>query len=133
MKVDWIPARITDEGKCQQPRQRQPLGITKLRQSDGHVLMAFDRLSAIGAEQPVPPGQIEAEIAVGFADDHGVMHPVHVRGDHEISQYAVKSERDSDITVIERRGDIRSPITTKVKIPVKNISRMTTSLFIAHS
>ena len=47
--------------------------------------MAIGRLGAIGAEQAVPPGQVEAEIAVGFADDHGVMHPVHVRGDHEIS------------------------------------------------
>ena len=63
--------------------------------------MAIGRLGAIGAEQTVPPGQVEAEIAVGLTDDHGVMHPVHVRGDHEISQYAVKSERDSDIAVIE--------------------------------
>ena len=81
--------------------KHQMFYIAELRQPDCHFYVAFRRLSAIGAEQSVPPWQIEAVIAVGLADDHGVMHPMHVRGDYEISQYVIKIERNSNITMIE--------------------------------
>ena len=41
--------------------------IAKLLDADRHGLVPRRRLGAIGAEQPVPPRKIEAEIAVGLA------------------------------------------------------------------
>ena len=85
MTVDWLPARISDKGKNQEPKQGQFFRVTKLGQSNGHAFMALRRLIAIGAEKPVPPRQIEPVITVGFADDYGVMHPVHIGCDDDIS------------------------------------------------
>ena len=82
MPVDWITAGIADEGQGQQSGQGQFFRNAKLRQADGHVIMAFGRLSQIGAEQAVPAGQVEAVVAVGLTDDHGMVHPVHVGGDN---------------------------------------------------
>ena len=68
MAIDGLFTRIADEGQNQEPGQGQFLRVAKLRQSNGHADMAFGRLVAIGAEQPVPPWQIKSAIAVGFAD-----------------------------------------------------------------
>ena len=116
MQVDWIPARVTDEGKYQEPGQGQLLGLAKLRQTDSHAFMAFGRLSQVGAEQAVPPGQVEAIVAVGLADDHGMMHPVHVGGDNGVSQYAIKPERDLNISMVEH-GLARTINRSLFKIP----------------
>lgn len=61
------------------------MGITKLAETDGHGFMSFRRLIAIGAEQTIPPRQTEAEIAIRFSDDHGMVNPVHFRGDNKAS------------------------------------------------
>src|SRR5205807_3555608 len=38
--------------------------VAEDRQTDGHALLAGHRRRPIGAEQPIPPRQIESEIAV---------------------------------------------------------------------
>ena len=64
------------------------------------------RLGPVGAELPVPPGQVEAEIAVGLARHHRVMDPMHLRGGHDLSQHAVEALRKADVAVVEYRGGI---------------------------
>jgi hypothetical protein len=64
--------------------------------------MAFDRLVLIGSKNPVPPGEGKAVIAVSFFKDDGVVNPVHVRGDNQKTDNAVKRLRDIYIAVIEQ-------------------------------
>ena len=53
--------------------------IAEFVDADGHAFMPRSGLRSIGAEQAIPPGQIEAEIAVGFLPVYRVVHAVHVR------------------------------------------------------
>lgn len=48
----------------EQPVQPQFTRVAKLFQADGHAIVPGGGLVAIGAEQAVPPGQVEAEVAV---------------------------------------------------------------------
>jgi hypothetical protein len=43
------------------------MGIPMTVDADRHRLVAGARLRAVGAEQAVPPGQIEPEVAIGLA------------------------------------------------------------------
>ena len=65
-------------------------GITKLIDADGHAEMASLGLVPVGAEQAIPPRQVEAEIAVGFARPDRVVDAVHVGGDHDPAQNPVE-------------------------------------------
>jgi hypothetical protein len=46
----------------------QLAAVAELLDADSHPLMPGSGLIAIGAEQPIPPRQVEAEIAVSLAD-----------------------------------------------------------------
>ena len=70
-------------------------------EADCHPFMAQTRLRPVGAEQAVPPGQVETEIAVRLGGNVGMMHPVHVRRDDNPSQHAVQPCRHPQIAVIE--------------------------------
>ena len=65
------------------------------------------RLGAVGAEQAVPPGQVEAEVAVGLAPLDRVVDPVHLRRDHEPAQDAVEPAGQADVAVVEHRGGVQ--------------------------
>ena len=65
-------------------------GIAELIDADGHADMAGLRLVAVGSEQAIPPGQVEAEVAVGLARLDRVVDPVHVRGHDDPAQNAVE-------------------------------------------
>ena len=58
-------------------------------------------LRAIGAAETVPPGEIEAEVAVGLAGDDRMMDPVHVRRHQDQPQEPVCHFRHPDVAVIE--------------------------------
>jgi hypothetical protein len=63
--------------------------------------MSFLGLIAICTEQPIPPWQVKSIIAIGFLDNHGVMHTVHVWSDNKVPEYAVDLRGKMDITVVE--------------------------------
>ena len=77
-----------------------------MAEADGHSFMSRCRNRSIGAKQTVPPGQVKSEIAVGFTDDHRMMHPMHFRGNHEKTQHSVDRFRQTHIAVIEQTGSI---------------------------
>ena len=78
MPVDGGFAWVADEGEDEQPWKGEPPGITKLGQTDGYPIVASLRLCFVRPEEPVPPGEVEAVIAVGFSYDNRMVHPVHV-------------------------------------------------------
>ncbi len=62
---------------------------TKVLDADLHVFVTGARLSPVGAEQAVPPWQVESEVAVGLIILHGMMHAVHIRGNYNQPQQPV--------------------------------------------
>ena len=73
-----------------------------MAEADGHPFVSGSRLIPIGAENPVPPGQVKSEIAVGFPNDHRMMHPVHFRGHHEKTEHSINRLRQTHVAVIEQ-------------------------------
>ena len=69
--------------------------------ADYHPVMAFVRLIFVCSEKVVPPRKIEAVIAVRFADDHGMMHPVHVGGHDKAPKDSVNRYGNMDVAVVE--------------------------------
>ena len=63
--------------------------------------MPFGGLRYIGAEDPVPPGQVEAKIGIDQRGMDRMVDPVHVRRHHKQPQYPVDPRRDIDIAVVE--------------------------------
>lgn len=74
-----------------------------LSDADGHVDVAGSRLFAIGAQQVIPPREIEAVVAVGFAADRGMMHAVHFWRDQCAAQDSVQPQRQAGVAVVEYR------------------------------
>ena len=70
------------------------------------ALMACRRLVAVGAEQAIPPRQVEAEVAVGLARGDRVVHAVHVRRHHDPAQHAVEPGRHAHVAVVEHGGGV---------------------------
>jgi hypothetical protein len=63
---EWIAASITAEGLEQHTIKPKFARIAELLDTNRHSFMAARGLCPVGPEQPVPPGQVEAEIAVCF-------------------------------------------------------------------
>ena len=84
--------------------------IAELLDADRHALVAGCRLIPVGAEQAIPPRQIEAEVRVGLADHDGVVHAVHVRRDDQPSQHAVDPRRQPHVGVIEHRSCVEEDL-----------------------
>jgi hypothetical protein len=76
--VDWYRTKITCEGKSQQVQKSQSMCISELREANRHIRMTSLGLILIGAKEAVPQRETEPVVAVRFADDDRVMHPVHV-------------------------------------------------------
>ena len=91
----------------QQPIDAQLARIAKDRDADGHAVVAGFGHGTIGAEQTIPPWQIEAEIAVGLTAQDGVVHPMHVGRHHQPTQQAVERGRHRHIGMIEGRGRVQ--------------------------
>lgn len=54
--------------------------------ADGHLFVARLGLGSVGAAEVVPPGEVEAEIAVGLGLDDGVVDAVHVGRDEKTAE-----------------------------------------------
>ena len=69
--------------------------------ADGHPQLPGAGGLAIGPEQPVPPGEVEAEVGIGLVLLHRVVDPVHVRGDEDPAQPPVQPVGQADVAVVE--------------------------------
>ena len=78
--------------------------VAELLDADGHA-RGRRRLIAVGAEQAIPPGQVEAEVAVRLARSDRVVDAVHVGRDDEPAQRAV-DQRQAHVAVVEHRGGV---------------------------
>lgn len=58
-------------------------GVANVLYIDGHFSVAGIGLLLIGAEQPIPPWQIETDVVVGFLNSNGVMYPAPIRRGHQ--------------------------------------------------
>src|SRR3989338_9169240 len=84
------------KGLKQHAVQLQILGLPEFLNADRHAEMPGRRLVLVGAKQSIPPGQIEAEVAVGFVTDNRMMNAMHVWRNHEQAQPAVDFARQAD-------------------------------------
>jgi len=69
--------------------------------ADCHAGMAGSGLCAVGTEQPIPPRQIEPEIAVGLGRVDRVMDPVHLGCHHDHAQNPVNRLRQKHVAMVE--------------------------------
>ena len=81
--------------------------IAETLDADGHAVVTCSGLRAVSAEQPVPPGKVETEVAVGFCADDRMMHAVHVRRHHQQAHDAVDWRRHAHVAVVEHRRGIQ--------------------------
>ena len=81
---------VIAKGLPQHAIETQFSGIAELLDSDRHGLVAGLRLGPIGAEQTIPPGKIEAEIAVGLGRQDRMVHAVHVGRDDQPAYHPVR-------------------------------------------
>ena len=75
--------------------------------ANGHVVVTRFWLWAIGAEQLIPPRQIETEVAVGLHGNDGVVDTVHIRRHHKPAQHTVETEWNADVAVVEHGGAVQ--------------------------
>ena len=83
MPIYGVRSRLISKWHEQHMVQVVLFWLTKLGEPYGHFFMAHDRLCPVCAENPVPPGEVESEVAVCFADGDGMVHPVLVRRDNQ--------------------------------------------------
>jgi hypothetical protein len=55
----------------------------------------------------IPPGTIEAEVAVRLERENGMVHTVHIRSDHDPPQNLVNAQRNEYIPVIEHGSAVQ--------------------------
>ena len=91
----------------QHPVQMQLSGLAEGIETDRHAVVPERGLRPVSAEQPVPPGQVETEIAVGFGRDVGMVDPVHVRRHDDPAQRPVEPQGQAHIAVIEHGGAVQ--------------------------
>src|SRR5881409_2263290 len=82
--------------------------MAELVDAESHAFMTGLRLGSISSKEPVPPREIEPEIAIRFAPENGVMDAMHVRGDDEPTQRALNGEGQSDVAMVEHRSGVQS-------------------------
>ena len=76
--------------------------------AEHHALVAGRGLVAVGPEQPVPPRQVEAEVAVRFAPLDRVVHAVHLGRDDQPAQHAHRAGAAvRTLRVVEHRGCVQ--------------------------
>lgn len=63
-------------------------------------------LGPVRAEQPVLPGQVETEIAIGLMRQDGMVDAMHVGRDHDPAQHAVETGQHAHVAVVEHRDGV---------------------------
>src|SRR5215211_490913 len=77
--VRLYPSRgIIPERLQQHAMQAEFAWVPELFDADRHALVAGRRLRTVRAEETIPPGQIETEVAVRFARNNRMVHAVHL-------------------------------------------------------
>src|SRR6266571_3571109 len=105
-----IAARLAAERLQQHATEPELASITKLLDTNRHGVMASRGLGAVGAQQSVPPRQVEAEIAVGLAPQDRMMDAVHIRRHDEPAQDPIDFRGNADVAVVEHRGGIEQDL-----------------------
>src|SRR5262245_18667742 len=72
-----ISAGLAPERLEQHAIEPELARIAELLDADRHGVVPGRRLRAVGAEQAIPPRQIEPKITVGLVREYRVMHSVH--------------------------------------------------------
>ena len=75
--------------------------IAEVGHPNRHVGVAPSRLIAVASKQPIPPGEIEAEIAVGLAGVYRMMNAVHIGRNDKPPHHAIHGDRHTDVAVVE--------------------------------
>src|SRR5690554_4314110 len=76
--VDDVAADLASKRQGQEPGQpAHGSRRSECTNADGHPLVAAAGLIAVGSEQAVPPGEIEAEVGIGLVVLDGVVHAMH--------------------------------------------------------
>ena len=86
VSIDRISAGRTKQRLNEHPIKPKTAPVSELLNPNRHALVAGLWLRQISAQDPVPPWDIEAKVAVGFGWPDGVMDAVHVRRDNEQPQ-----------------------------------------------
>jgi hypothetical protein len=95
---DWYPEPVVRLFNAVEP---EVAARAELLDPDLHPLMPLGGLGDVGAEQPVPPRQVEAVVRVGLARVDGMVDAVHVGRDDDEAQDPVHRARQVDIGVVE--------------------------------
>src|SRR5262245_54910943 len=95
--AERLAAVFTAQGLKDHPVEPELTRIAKLLDTDRHSLVTGRGLWPVGAEQAVPPRQIESEVAVGFTHKDRVVDAMHVRRHDEPAQHAVDSGGYTDV------------------------------------
>src|SRR5688572_32390602 len=77
-----------------------------IRRPTRSTLFPYTTLFRSRAEQPIPPGQVEPEIAVCLRPDDGVVNAVHVGRDDQQPQQAIDAGRQAQVRVVEQGGGV---------------------------
>lgn len=94
---------LVGEGIDEHARQRQVRGGPELLEADHHLLVSGRRLGDLGAEEPVPPREEVAEVAVGLPGRRRVMDAMQVRRDERAADQRLAGAPQADIGVREDR------------------------------
>ncbi len=78
--------------------------------ANGHSLVPFLGLGAVGATNAIPDGEVKAEVAVRFLAYDGVMDPVHIRGHDEETQDGIDLLWQPDVGVVEEGGAVEEDL-----------------------
>src|SRR5512132_4610146 len=89
-----IAACLAPEGLQQHAIEPEFAGITELLDTNRHGVVAGRGLGAVGAQQTVPPRQVEPEIAVGLAPQDRMMDAMHVWRHHKPAQDPIDCRRN---------------------------------------
>jgi len=73
-------------------------------EADVHTSIAGGLSRSIGAKNPIPPGEVKSEIAVGFPDDHRMMHPMHFRGKYIPGHFSPEGKADRGTAARKSNG-----------------------------
>src|SRR6185295_15453842 len=99
-----MATRVTAEWLGQHAVEPKLKRVAELLNTDRHLLMTRRRLGFVGAEQAIPPRQVETKVTVGLAHQDRVVNAMHVRRDDKPPQHAIDPRGDAHVRVIEHRG-----------------------------
>ena len=105
--VDRIAAGRTAQRSEKQPIPPRVAPRPELLDPDGHSVMPCPWLGEVWSRQPVPPWQVEAEIAVGLGRNDRVVDAVHVERDDQEPPHGIDTHRQVDVGMVDLRTRVQ--------------------------